>query len=252
MEIKVLDKGYVRLMGATPDADLMVANAARASFAKFSSVLTEAEVKLINFLARENHLSPFRHAIVTLEIKAPVVLVGRQWFKYRVGSTHTDDSAQVLGQPNGDDGGDDLMQGRNEMSRRYVTAEPEFHRPESWRAAPANKKQGSGGRMPEALSQEADRRFDDFMKVALANYDWAIENGFAPEQCRIFLPYVNMYTSWWWTASLDGVFHFLRQRLGHDAQSEIRSYAEAVLKIMRLVAPISTRAMVDEKLRSMQ
>lgn len=251
MRYDVLDKGYVQLMSSTPDADLTVVNAARASFNKHSTRITEDDVRLINYLAREGHLSPFRHAIVTFEIRAPL-FVARQWFKYRVGSTHTDDTAELLGLGNGDDGGEDLMQGRNEMSRRYVTEGPSFHAPTVWRFAAKNKKQGSAGDAPDELSAEATERMMKTIDLAEENYTWALEKNLAPEQARLYLPAYSLYTSWWWTASLDGVFHFLRQRLGHGAQSEIHEYALAIEKTMRFVAPLSIRAMLDEKMRDLR
>jgi thymidylate synthase (FAD) len=124
--IAVLDNGYVRLVDVM-GSDLSVANAARASFAKESSQMSTDDARLINFLARENHMSPFRHAFATFEFKAPL-LVARQHWKYVVGADHTMDSW-------------------NESSRRYVTMDPEFYIPklDEWRLAPDNKKQGSGG-----------------------------------------------------------------------------------------------------------
>ncbi|MFN9115004.1 MAG: FAD-dependent thymidylate synthase, partial [Bacteroidota bacterium] len=124
--IQVLDKGYVRLVDKM-GSDLSVVNAARASFAKESKEFTQQDAKLLNFLARENHMSPFRHAFATFEFKAPL-MVARQHWKYVVGSDHTMDSW-------------------NESSRRYITMDPEFYFPsaEEWRLAPEDKKQGSQG-----------------------------------------------------------------------------------------------------------
>ncbi|HYF47656.1 MAG TPA: FAD-dependent thymidylate synthase, partial [Acidimicrobiales bacterium] len=125
MRIDVLNAGYVRLVDRM-GSDLSVANAARVSFAKESAwiedddgefvrrVLAEKDRRLIRFLARNGHTSPFRHAFATLEVKAPL-FVARQWWKYVVGSDHT-------------------MDGWNEVSRRYVEDEPEFYVPREWRA----------------------------------------------------------------------------------------------------------------------
>src|SRR5690606_21252109 len=107
--IGVLDKGYVRLVDVM-GSDLSVANAARVSFARESTEFDDRDERLIRFLAREGHTSPFRHAMVTFEVKAPL-MVARQWWKYVVGSDHT-------------------MDGWNEVSRRYVDTEPEFYMPE--------------------------------------------------------------------------------------------------------------------------
>ena len=103
--IEVLDKGYVRLVDSMGN-DLSVVNAARVSFASESKEMSVKDAHLIDFLIRENHMSPFRHAFITFEIKAPM-MVARQHWKYVVGSDHTMDSW-------------------NESSRRYITSEPEF------------------------------------------------------------------------------------------------------------------------------
>jgi thymidylate synthase (FAD) len=124
--VSVLDKGYVRLVDVM-GSDLSIVNAARVSFSKESKELSKKDVHLIDFLIRENHMSPFRHACATFEFKAPLLVRNQHW-KYVVGSDHTMDSW-------------------NESSRRYITIEPEFYVPssEDWRLAPDNKKQGSGG-----------------------------------------------------------------------------------------------------------
>ncbi|WP_306472719.1 FAD-dependent thymidylate synthase [Bacillus toyonensis] len=125
MFINVLDKGYVRLVD-TMGCDLSVVNSARVSYDKESTELTDKDIRLIKFLAREGHTSPFRHATVQFEIYAPL-MVARQHWKYIVGSDHT-------------------MDAWNESSRRYVTEEPTFYIPKEneWRKAPENSKQGSG------------------------------------------------------------------------------------------------------------
>ena len=126
-KISVLDKGYVRLVD-TLGNDLSVANAARVSYDKQSSEMSERDAKLIKFLWDERHTSPFRHAAMTFEVYAPL-FVARQWWKHAVASTHLDD-----------------QNGWNESSRRYITENEEFYVPEAhqWRSKPANSKQGSG------------------------------------------------------------------------------------------------------------
>ena len=90
--IKVLDNGYVRLVD-TLGSDLTIANAARVSYAKESLELSEKDIRLIEFLAREDHTSPFRHAMLQFEVYAPL-MVARQWWKYIVGSAH---QARIVG-----------------------------------------------------------------------------------------------------------------------------------------------------------
>jgi thymidylate synthase (FAD) len=244
-KVAVLERGYVRLVDWMGD-DLSVTNAARASYMKEATKLRPPDARLIAFLAEHGHWSPFRHAVVQLEIKAPM-MVGRQWFKYRIGSSHTPDTAELLGvevpeallwQGQGDDGGHgtgDLLQGRNEASRRYVTLPPEFYVPQGdeWRSKPANSKQGSGPPVADDLGGEATRRLLATIERGVADYEWALAQGICAEQARLFLPAYGLMTVWRWTASIQAVAHFLKQRLGEDAQTEIQAYAQAVRDLVQ-------------------
>jgi thymidylate synthase (FAD) len=234
--IHVLDKGSVTLVDYM-GGDLSVVNAARASYGKEKFELDEKDVRLIKFLAREGHTSPFRHATVSFNIKAPM-MVARQWFKYRVGSVHSEDSAEVLGLSynNGDDDGfDDSLHARNEASRRYITLDTEFYLPEpdEWRGKPANSKQGSGAIVPIPIGTSFSTKLLNFYEKAEALYEEALEAGICAEQARLFLPMYGLYTSWRWTTSLMAVAHFLNQRLEHDAQKEIQEYAKAVYQLVK-------------------
>lgn len=213
--INVLDKGYVRLVDVMGD-DLRVVNAARVSYAKESKVLSEKDIRLIRFLAREGHTSPFRHAMLSFEIYAPL-MIARQWWKYVVGSDH-------------------VMDAWNEASRRYITLEPEWYIPEesAWRSKPAHSKQGSGDPVDPAIGREATRRLLKQLEQGVQDYHWALEQGIAPEQARLLLPSAyGMYTPWYWTASLQSVAHMLNQRLADDAQAEFRMYAQAVYQLAK-------------------
>lgn len=224
-KIDVLDKGYVRLVDVM-GSDLSVVNAARVSFARESSEFDERDERLIKFLAREGHTSPFRHAMATFEVKAPL-MVARQWWKYVVGSDHT-------------------MDGWNEVSRRYVDETPEFYIPDVWRAAPDNRKQGSGGPVVQAASLAAKTVLKRVCEDAITNYEMALIHGICAEQARLFLPAYAMYTTWRWTASLQSICHFLNQRLASDAQWEIREYAKAVEHLIRPKFPVSVAALLGE------
>lgn len=217
---KVLDKGYVRLVDVM-GSDLSVANAARASFAKESTALSAADARLIDYLARENHMSPFRHAFMTFEIKAPL-MVARQHWKYVIGSDHTMDSW-------------------NESSRRYVTSEPEFYIPsqEQWRLAPDNKKQGSGGPLDPWTGTLLSQQLEDYIQQGEALYNMAMQNGVAAEQARLFLPAYGMYVIYRWSCSLQSVALFLNQRLEEESQREIQDYARAVKDLIIDKFPIS-------------
>ncbi|MBX4152441.1 FAD-dependent thymidylate synthase [Paenibacillus lautus] len=219
-KIDVLDKGYVRLVDVM-GTDLSPVNAARVSYAKESKEFTEKDEKLLKFLAREGHTSPFRHAFMQFEVYAPL-MVARQWWKYVVGSDHTMDSW-------------------NESSRRYITEEPEFYVPQAdeWRSTPDNSKQGSG----EPISIVHGTGFTDYLMASIEEaeraYKIALDAGICAEQARLFLPAYGMYVRWYWSTSLQGVCHFLSQRLEHDAQKEIQDYAKAVLELAKEQFPIS-------------
>lgn len=254
MKIDVLNKGYVRLVTWMPwnhegdrHDDLTAVNAARASFKKESELLDERDVKLLQYLARNNELSPLRHAMLTFEVHAPMV-VARQWFKYRVGSTHTadDQSVEITGWGQEQVGFDDVMQGWNESSRRYITESPEFYTPETWRGKPTDgAKQGSSSELDEDASATLDSALEMMQNVGLMWYNEALRLGATPEQARLFLPAYGMYLTWRWTVSGNGLVHFLRERLAHNAQSEIREYAEAVKELGKQAYPNIVRIFVE-------
>lgn len=232
--INVLDAGYVRLVDAM-GTDLTPVNAARCSYAKESQELTERDVRLIKFLAREGHTSPFRHAIAQFEVYAPL-MVARQWFKYIVGSAHQE-------------GTGDSLDAWNESSRRYITEEPVFYVPavDEWRSAPENSKQGSGEPVPDYEGELFTRRLLEITEESLEMYEQALHIGICAEQARLFLPAYGMYVRWYWTASLQSVAHFLAQRLEHDAQAEIQAYAKAVLTLIEARFPVSIGELLTKK-----
>lgn len=210
-----MDKGYVKLIDVM-GSDLSVVNAARASFNKDSQSLTEKDKGLIDFLVKNKHDSVFRHSAMTFEVYAPME-VKNQLIKHLVGSTHMDDQF-----------------GWNEISRRYVTSEPEYFAPDAWRSAPENRKQGSGPNItdPETLDL-IDDLYTDYIEYADNLYYRLMDLGVAPEQARLVLPGYAVYTRWRWTASLAAVLNFLSLRLKEDAQYEIRQYAKEVESFVR-------------------
>lgn len=212
--------GYVRLVD-TLGSDLTVANAARVSYAKESKELSDKDVRLIHFLGRENHTSPFRHAVLQFEVYAPL-MVARQWWKYIIGSHHQEGIA-------------DSLNAWNESSRRYITEEVELHTPEAgeWRSAPENSKQGSGEPFDTDTGGAFTESLKHYQELGKHLYNSAVAQGVAIEQARLFLPAYGLYVRWYWTASLQSVFHFVDQRTKYDAQSEIRDYAKAVEKLAK-------------------
>lgn len=225
-KIDVLDKGYVRLVDVL-GSDLTIANAARVSYAKESFELDEKDIKLIKFLAREDHTSPFRHAMMQFEIYAPL-MVARQWWKYIVGSSHQE-------------GIGDSLNAWNESSRRYITEEPAFYIPEKdqWRSIPENSKQGSGAPIDWELGEKHTQRLMEYIDEGLKLYEEAMEDGVCAEQARLFLASYGMYVRWYWTASLQSVAHFIDQRIASDAQKEIQDYAKAILELAKEKFPVS-------------
>lgn len=229
--IEVLDKGYVRLVNHM-GSDLTVVNAARVSYAKESKELSDKDIRLIKFLAREGHTSPFRHVILQFEIYAPL-MVARQWWKYVIGSAHAE-------------GTGDSLEAWNESSRRYITEEPAFYIPgeEEWRSKPENSKQGSGVVLGSEAGQKLTKELIDYIELGVQKYEAALQDGVCAEQARLFLPSYGMYVRWYWTASLQSVCHFLNQRLEHDAQKEIQDYAKAILELSKPLYPVSVEEMI--------
>ena len=178
-------------------SDLTVVNAARVSFNKTSSTLDDKDIKLINYLAKHNHWSPFSHCFLQFRVKAPI-FIARQLAKHQVGLSW------------------------NEVSRRYVDSEPEFYEPDTWRGKPENVKQGSDG---EAKSQYFPNLYlGDVTELALNNYDKMIVQGVAPEMARMVLPQ-NMYTEWYWSGSLYAFSRVCQLRLDKASQSEVQEIA---------------------------
>jgi thymidylate synthase (FAD) len=226
-KIDILGNGYVRLVDHM-GSDLSIVNAARASFAKESKELDTKDARLIDFLARENHMSPFRHAFMTFEFKAPL-MVARQHWKYVVGSDHTMDSW-------------------NESSRRYITMEPEFYVPEAdaWRLAPEDKKQGSHGLADPFVGAMLSQELLSYIEKGEALYNLAMENGIAPEQALLCVPAYSRHVVYRWSARLESVCLFLSQRLEEISQEEIREYAKAVLTLVKDIYPVSIKALVGQ------
>lgn len=225
-KINVLDKGYVRLVD-TLGNDLSVVNAARVSYDKEVIEFSRKDAGLLNFLIREGHTSPFRHAALTFEVYAPL-FVARQWWKYAVASSHVDD-----------------QNGWNESSRRYITESEEFYVPSasSWRSKPENSKQGSGEPINPSSGFYYTNKLNDTITEGVRLYQEAMNDNIAPEVARLFLPAYAMYVRWRWTVSLQGVMTFLDQRLEHDAQKEIQDYAFAVKDLAHGAFPETFKAL---------
>lgn len=225
-KLQVLDKGYVRITDKM-GSDLSIVNSARASFLKESEEFADSDAKLLRYLIRKAEYSPFRHAFVQFEVKAPL-MVARQWWKYVVGSDHT-------------------MVAWNEASRRYVTMDPEFYVPQAWewRSVPESKKQGSGAPIDEVNGSELTEDLLYMIDQGGKMYEKALNMGVAPEQARLLLPAYGMYTVWRWTDSINSMAHFLTERLAEGAQNEITQYAMAVRDLVLPHFPVALEAFAE-------
>lgn len=205
--------------------DLLVVNAARCSFGKEKQEFTDADAKLISYLAREKHVLPFRHPTITLRCKAPI-FVARQLMKHQAGMSWS------------------------EESRRYITSEPEFYWPEIWREKADNVKQGSSDNKSWFMHEETDydNSYDHDVKEAASVltqlYNKMLEGGVAPEQARMILPQ-NMYSTWVWTGTLLAWIHMLQLRLDSHTQAETREFAGMVKDIIQPLYPVSYKALMQ-------
>jgi thymidylate synthase (FAD) len=183
-----------------------------------SKELTEKDEKLINYLAKHNHWTPFAHPQVQFHIKAPI-FVRTQLFKHKVGMVE------------------------NEISRRYVDFEPDFYTPNYWRERPDKSiKQGSGDKEIEGKERVYDI-YKQAVNLARDAYDVSIIEGLAPEIARGILPQC-MYTEWYWTGSLASFARVALQRSENNAQEETQHYAFAIDDIMSELFPVAWRALV--------
>ena len=196
-------------------SDASVVNAARVSFGKRIKEMSEGDTKLIRYLAKHNHWSPFGHASVQFRIKAPI-FVARQLVKHQIGLTW------------------------NEISRRYVDYEPEFYEVDKWRGRPVDKKQGSSEENIEWINRSirTSALQDQVENVALANYNLMIGAGVAPEQARMILPQ-SMMTEWYWSGTLYAFARVCNLRCAEDAQYETRIVANLINDECEKLFPIS-------------
>ena len=182
-------------------SDLSVVNAARVSFGKKHDTMTAGDEKLINYLAKHGHWTPFGHATLSFHIKAPI-FVARQLVKHQVGLVW------------------------NEISRRYVDDAPEFYFPEKWRGRPTDKKQGSSEE--EIVWLDREHRVGTAVRQSSSGaatlYRDMLDVGVAPEQARMVLPQ-NTYTEWYWTGTLYAFARVCNLRCKDDTQEETRNVA---------------------------
>jgi len=221
--ISVLDHGFVELVGAL-GSDLTIVNAARVSFGKRKTELSDADKKLIRYLATHKHWSPFRHVQLQFHCKVPE-FVARQWYKHVVGIAYTECQT--------------IDHAWNEISLRYVDAsEFEFYTPDGFRKQSENNKQASMDETVDDPDQSLKRRYQETCQASFNLYEEMVAAGVAKEQARGLLP-LSVYTEFYWTASLQAVVNFIQLRKHAGAQYEIREYANVIEKMTQKVVPIA-------------
>ena len=212
----MIEATYIDHMGT----DLTVANAARVSFGKSSEMeentwgppsLKNKDTKLISYLAKHNHISPFGHCFASFHIKAPI-FVARQLVKHK-------------------------FLRWNEISRRYVDDPPDFYQPDVWRGRSEDKKQGSDGVVDVG-------KIGDISLASKTLYNSLLDRGVCPEQARMVLPQSTM-TEWYWSGSLDAFADMCNLRCKPDTQAETRLVADIIAGKMIHLFPVSWEALTD-------
>jgi len=197
-------------------SDLSVVNAARVSFDKWHNDLQENDAKLLNYLAKHNHWSPFAHTSIQFRITAPI-FVARQLVKHQIGLSW------------------------NEVSRRYVDDEPVIYAPSAWRSRPEGSiKQGSGNTHHDSNAWKSE--YYKNMSHMIGLYNTMVNEGVAPEQARMLLPQ-SMMTSWVWTGSLMAFRRVYDLRIDAHAQEETQEVAKLLGAFCKKLYPKSWEAL---------
>jgi len=224
MKSQVLDKGFVEVVDSLGN-DLTVVNSARVSFGKRKETFDKSDERLVRYLAKYKHYSPFRHLQVQFHIKAPEFVM-RQWYKHVVGIETTSNSATK-------------DHAWNEISGRYVPVE-DYYEPSVWRKQSDDNKQASEGVLDDLQQKRMNDAYNDLMRKVRMTYDKMVEAGMAKEQARAILP-LNQYTEVYWTASFQAVMNFIELRNEKTSQWEIQEYAKVMLEQMKEVFPKTTK-----------
>ena len=188
---------------------------ARQSFDQTSEEWSDRDQKLLNYLVKHSHTSPFRGVVLKWQIKAPL-FIARQWWKHVIGGTYANDQL-----------------GWNEKSFRYCEADDEtFYMPRQFRYQSDNNKQASAGDLEASINHSAMVEYAKGLQYAKQAYKALIAMGVSKEQARGVMP-TSTYTSFTWTCSLQALLHFLSLRDKNDAQGEIQAYAQALSCLAR-------------------
>jgi len=216
-EIKVLDRGFVRLVDYL-GSDARIVQAARVSYGAGTKTVRRDKA-LIDYLLRHRHTSPFEQVVITVHAKMPI-FVARQWVRHR--------TARL-----------------NEISGRYSELRDEFYLPDEQRIKPQDEinRQGSreDGEVPAEVRGKAVELIKRDQGNAYASYREMLDDGISRELARINLP-LNLYTEWYWQIDLNNMFRFLELRMDPHAQWEIRQYAGVLARMVKAVAPMAYEA----------
>ena len=206
---RILDSGFIRLTDSVGD-DNTVVKSARVSYGNETKG-EEADRKLLKYLLDNKHETPFEHLVFTFHVKCPI-FVARQWFRHRIGSF-------------------------NEISGRYVKLDTEFWVPTEWRSNnQENKQSSSDAGFTPVQAEKLYRKYHSALDLSALIYEELLESGVAREQARGVLPLAT-YTEFYWTVNARSLFNFLRLRMDTAAQHEIQVYANAILDLVKPIAP---------------
>ena len=225
-QIKVLDKGFVRLVDYYGN-DSRIVQSARVSYGEGTKTIREDKM-LIDYLWMNEHTSPFEQVVFTFHCKLPI-FVARQWIRHR--------TARV-----------------NEVSGRYSVMKEEFYTP-SDDVVSYQSKDNKQGRSTDDVPNELKSKVLDIIKdssqASYKNYETMIGHGIAKELARVCLP-LNLYTEWYWQIDLKNLLHFLRLRMDEHAQYEIREYANVMADMVKKVCPFTWESFEEHTLYSVK
>lgn len=222
-------KGYVELVSHMGEDIITPAGAARASFAKDVTEITDRDVKLVNYCAREKHTSIFEHNTITFKFKVPL-FVARQHMRHRTWSY-------------------------NEVSRRYTSLDIDFYEPQEFRTQHKSNRQASNEDQINPVvsfvkgttvcwDTLASNAIEKHNEDSLSLYNKLINAGVCREQARMILPQ-NLYTSYWGTVNLNNLVKFIHLRDHEGAQYEIQVVAQACKQIIYELWPLTAKALFE-------
>jgi thymidylate synthase (FAD) len=212
MQVELLDSA---------GGDLSIVNSARVSFAKVAEEVGDKDVKLIKYLAKHKHMTPFRHNFIQLRCKVPVFLA-RQLMKHQAGLSW------------------------NEVSRRYVDSGIEIYSPDTWRERPDSSiKQGSGDELKENANARVKRLYEQHMAEAVRFFEILIAEKVSPEMARMVLPQ-SMQVEFIWSGNLLAFAHVYNLRAGDGAQKEAQDFAQLLHEAIAPAFPVGWEALTNE------